>query len=63
MWSHILSHCMKNTLLPLLSFMTIHLSNVTNNRLSGSFCPPEIFLVFLLTDSLLKRKLNCLSLL
>jgi len=50
---------MKNTLLPLLSFMTIHLDNVTNNRLTGSLCPPEIFLIiFLLIDSLLKCTLS-----
>jgi len=46
---------MENTLFPLLSFMIIHLGNVTNNHPTGSLCPPEIFLIiFLLIDSLLK---------
>jgi hypothetical protein len=50
---------MKNTLLPLLSFMNFHLGNVTNNRLTGSLCPPKIFLIIsLLIDSLLKCTLS-----
>jgi hypothetical protein len=54
MWSHILSHCTKNTLFPS-SFMTIHLGSATNNHLTGSLCQPENFLIiFLLIDSLLK---------
>jgi uncharacterized Zn-finger protein len=62
LWNHISILWTKNTLLPLCFFMTVHLRNVTNSRLTGSLCRPEFFrILFLPIDNLLKCTVSTAS--
>jgi hypothetical protein len=61
-WNHISILWTKNTLFHLCFFMTIHLRNVTNSRLTGSLYRPEFFLILLLPiDNLLKCTVSTAS--